>query len=201
MRTPWSSGGVAKERGPRAALRRESMRSSSIREWKRAGSHFDVGLEKLNEGPPTRPSGTSTEDAHVRSCGGALADVEQYWEVVQALDARSSASEGDQRPKGAPIQTGRMLTLARHCQPRAGRDATLDAFLEPSAHTLVHRVPPAERELAERSARCTHPHAQTEVREMLAGDRAAGELRAEEKKAGGRPKPGTRAAWRSQKEE
>ena len=85
-------------------------------EWKRAGSHFDVGLEKLTEGPTY----ATLWDLDKKMLGvqklwvERARDVEQYWEVVQGAWNRAVERfmKAVNDPKAAPIKSGRdMLDL------------------------------------------------------------------------------------------
>src|SRR3982751_2271020 len=85
-------------------------------EWKRAGSHFDVGLEKLTEGPTYATLwDLDKKMVNVQKLWVERArDVEQYWDVVQGAWNRAverfMKSVND--PKAAPIKSGRgMLDL------------------------------------------------------------------------------------------
>src|ERR1700674_1895467 len=85
-------------------------------EWKRAGSHFDMGLEKLTEGPTYATLwDLDKKMLNVQKLWVERAkDVEQYWEVVQG--AWNHALERFMKqlndPKGGPINSGReMLDL------------------------------------------------------------------------------------------
>jgi len=82
-------------------------------EWKRAGSHFDMGLEKLTEGPTYATLwDLDKKMLNVQKLWMERArDVEQYWEVVQgawtrALD-RFMKTVNDSR--GEPITKGRQM--------------------------------------------------------------------------------------------
>src|SRR6187551_315404 len=85
-------------------------------EWKRAGSHFDLGMEKLTEGPTY----ATLWDLDKKMLGvqklwvERARDVEQYWEVVQGAWNRAVERfmKAVNDPKAAPIKSGRgMLDL------------------------------------------------------------------------------------------
>jgi polyhydroxyalkanoate synthesis regulator phasin len=143
-------------------------------EWKRAGSVFDTGLEKLTEGPTF----ATLWDLDRKLLNAQklwlerARDMEQYWEVVQGAWTRAlerfMKSLND--PKGAPIRTGREM---------------LDAWLETANAALVemHRSKQfleaqrrmtrssteyrlAEREIAEAFCEAHHIPTRTEMDEV-----------------------------------
>jgi polyhydroxyalkanoate synthase subunit PhaE len=82
-------------------------------EWKRAGSHFDIGLEKLTEGPTYATlwdldkKMLNTQKLWVERAR----DVEQYWEILQGAwnEALERFMKALNDPKGEPIKSGREM--------------------------------------------------------------------------------------------
>ena len=153
-------------------------------EWKRAGSHFDVGLEKLTEGPTYATLwDLDKKMLSVQKLWMERAqDVERYWEVVQGAWVRASERfmKALNDPKGTPITSGRQM---------------LDLWLETANKALLemHRSPEflesqrkmtrssteyrlAEREIAEAFCEMHHIPTRTEMDEM---QRLVTELRRE----------------------
>ena len=150
-------------------------------EWRRAGTRFDMGLEKLTEGPTYAT--LFDLDRKILNAQklwiDRTRDIEHYYEVVQGAWNRAyerfmkSIGEKD----GAPIKSGRAAArpLARHRQHGAGGDAPLQGFpRRPAPHdALVHRLPPrraGDRRGVLRDA--PHSHAHRDGRDAARGDRA-----------------------------
>src|SRR5471032_2508490 len=153
-------------------------------EWKRAGSHFDMGLEKLTEGPTYASlwdldkKMLNTQKLWVERAR----DVEHYWEVIQgawnkALE-RFMGAVND--PKGGTIESGRqMLDLwlehANHALVTMHRSKEfLEAQRRMTRSSTEYRL--AEREIAEAFCEMHHIPTRTEVDEM---QRTMTELRRE----------------------
>jgi polyhydroxyalkanoate synthesis regulator phasin len=153
-------------------------------EWKRAGSQFDMGLEKLVEGPTYATLwDLDKKMLNVQKLWmDRSRDVEQYWEVVQR--AWNNALERFMKqlndPKGEPIKSGRQM---------------LDAWLATANTTLIemHRSKEfleaqrrvtrssteyrlGEREIAEAFCEMHHIPTRTEMDEV---QRTVTELRRE----------------------
>ncbi len=143
-------------------------------EWKRAGSHFDVGLEKLTEGPTYATLwDLDKKMVNVQKLWVERArDVEQYWEVMQgawnrALE-RFMKTVND--PKGEPIKTGREmldLWLATANQSLLEMHRSKE-FLEVQRRmtrsSTEYRL--AEREIAEAFCEMHHIPTRTEMDEI-----------------------------------
>src|SRR5258708_2146745 len=82
-------------------------------EWKRAGSQFDMGLEKLVEGPTYATLwDLDKKMLNVQKLWMDRAkDVEKYWEVVQGAwnNALARFMKTLNDPKGEPITSGRQM--------------------------------------------------------------------------------------------
>jgi hypothetical protein len=153
-------------------------------EWKRAGSQFDMGLEKLVEGP----SYATLWDLDKKMLNvqklwmDRARDVEHYWDVVQgawnhALE-RFMKSLND--AQGAPIESGRaMLDLwlenanAALVEMHRSREF-LEAQRRVTRSSTEYRL--AEREIAEAFCEMHHIPTRTEMDEM---QRTVTELRRE----------------------
>jgi hypothetical protein len=143
-------------------------------EWKRAGSHFDIGLEKLTEGPTyatlwdmDRKMLTAQKLWVERA-----RDVEQYWQVMQGAWNRAlerfmkALNDG----KGEPITSGRqMLDLwlanANDALVEMHRSKEfLEAQRRMTRSSTEYRL--AERDIAEAFCEAHHIPTRTEVDEM-----------------------------------
>jgi hypothetical protein len=168
-------------------------------EWKRAGSQFDMGLEKLVEGPTYATLwDLDKKMLNVQKLWMDRArDVEQYWEIVQgawtsALE-RFMASLHDDR--GAPIQSGRaMLDLwlenANSALVEMHRSREfLEAQRRVTRSSTEYRL--AEREIAEAFCEMHHIPTRTEMDEV---QRTVTELRRELRAAKQPPQPAAPAA-------
>jgi len=153
-------------------------------EWKRAGSAFDMGLEKLTEGPSYATLwDLDRKMLNVQKLWMERAkDVETYWEVVQgawnrALE-RFMKSMNDS--KGEPITSGRqMLDLWLACANKAlvemhRSPEFLEAQRKMTRSSTEYRL--AEREIAEAFCEMHHIPTRTEMDEM---QRTVTELRRE----------------------
>jgi hypothetical protein len=153
-------------------------------EWKRAGSHFDMGLEKMAEGPTY----ATLWDLDRKMLGvqklwmERARDVEQYWEVVQrawtsALERFTRALNDD---NGEPIRSGReMLNLwlatANKALVEMHRSAEfLEVQRRMTRSSTEYRL--AEREIAEAFCEMHHIPTRTEMDEV---QRTVTELRRE----------------------
>jgi hypothetical protein len=153
-------------------------------EWKRAGSHFDMGLEKLIEGPTFATlwdldrKMLNTQKLWMERSR----DVEKYWEVVQgawnrALERFMKALNDN---KGEPINTGRAmldlwLATANKALVEMHRSPEfLDAQRRMTRTSTEYRL--AEREIAEAFCEMHHIPTRTEMDEM---QRVVTELRRE----------------------
>jgi polyhydroxyalkanoate synthesis regulator phasin len=153
-------------------------------EWKRAGSQFDMGLEKLVEGPTYATLwDLDKKMLNVQKLWMDRArDVEQYWDVVQGAWAKAlerfMKSLND--AKGAPIQSGRaMLDLwlenANHALVEMHRSREfLEAQRRVTRSSTEYRL--AEREIAEAFCEMHHIPTRTEMDEV---QRTVTELRRE----------------------
>jgi hypothetical protein len=143
-------------------------------EWKRAGSHFDVGLEKLTEGPTYATLWDLDKKMLTlqKLWMERARDAEAYWETVQGSWSKTLERfmKAVNDPKGEPIKSGRQM---------------LDLWLATANKTLVemHRSAPflevqrrmtrssteyrlAEREIAEAFCEMHHIPTRTEMDEM-----------------------------------
>jgi len=153
-------------------------------EWKRAGSHFDMGLEKLAEGPSYATlwdldkkmlSAQKLWDDRAR-------DVEKYWEIVQGAWARAQQrfvkSMADARAE--PIASGRQvldlwLSVANDSLVEMHRSKEfLEAQRRVTRSSTEYRL--AEREIAEAFCEMHHIPTRSEMDEM---QKAVMELRRE----------------------
>ena len=175
-------------------------------EWKRAGSHFDMGLEKLTEGPSYATLwDLDKKMLTVQKLWMERAQaVERYWEIVQGAWARASERfmKALNDPKGSPITSGRQMLdlwldtankalLEMHRTPEF-----LEAQRKMTRSSTEYRL--AEREIAEAFCEMHHIPTRTEMDEM---QRVVTELRRElralrrpaEAPAPARAKPATKA--------
>jgi len=143
-------------------------------EWKRAGSHFDVGMEKLTEGPTY----ATLWDLDKKMLGvqklwvERARDVEQYWEVVQGAWNRAVERfmKAVNDPKAAPIKSGRgMLDLwlgtANQSLVEMHRSKEfLEAQRRMTRSSTEYRL--AEREIAEAFCEMHHIPTRSEVDEL-----------------------------------
>jgi len=153
-------------------------------EWKRAGSHFDMGIEKLTEGPTYATlwdvdrkmlSVQKLWMEHAR-------DVERYWEVVQGAwnQALTRFMKTVNDTKGAPIKSGRelldlWLATANGALLEMHRSKEfLEAQRRMTRSSTEYRL--AEREIAEAFCEMHHIPTRTEMDEM---QKAVTELRRE----------------------
>ena len=153
-------------------------------EWKRAGSHFDMGLEKLTEGPTYATlwdldkKMLNTQKLWVERAR----DVEHYWEVIQgawnrALE-RFMAAVND--PKGVPLQSGRQMldlwleTANKSLVEMHRSKEFLEAQRRMTRSSTEYRL--AEREIAEAFCEMHHIPTRTEMDEV---QRTVTELRRE----------------------
>jgi len=143
-------------------------------EWKRAGSQFDMGLEKLTEGPTYATLwDLDKKMLNVQKLWMERArDVEGYWEVVQGAWSRALERflKAVNDPKGEPIKTGRaMLDLwLVHANKALVEMHRSDEFLEAqrkmTRSSTEYRL--AEREIAEAFCEMHHIPTRTEMDEV-----------------------------------
>lgn len=143
-------------------------------EWKRAGSHFEMGLEKLTEGPTYATLwDTDRKMLKVQQLWVQRArDVERYWEVVQGSWTRSLERfvKSLNDAKGEPITSGRqMLDLwlgtANKSLTEMHRSAQfLEVQRAMTRSSAEYRI--AEREIAESFCEMHHIPTRTEMDEM-----------------------------------
>lgn len=143
-------------------------------EWKRAGSHFDVGLEKLTEGPTYATLwDLDKKMLNVQKLWVERArDVEGYWEVVQGAWQRATErfTKSISDPKAAPIKTGRemldaWLGIANASLVEMHRSKEfLEAQRRMTRSSTEYRL--AEREIAEAFCEMHHIPTRTEMDEM-----------------------------------
>jgi hypothetical protein len=153
-------------------------------EWKRAGSHFDLGMEKLTEGPTY----ATLWDLDRKTLGlqklwvERAKDVERYWEVMQgawtrALERFMKAAADS---KGEPITSGRQLldlwlaTANKALLEMHRSEEFLEAQRRMTRSATEYRL--AEREIAEAFCEIHHIPTRTEVDEL---QRTVTELRRE----------------------
>ena len=143
-------------------------------EWKRAGSHFDMGLEKLTEGPTYATlwdldkKMLNTQKLWVERAR----DVEHYWEVIQAAWSRALERFMKQLndPKDEPIRSGRQmldawLVTANGALLEMHRSKQfLEAQRRMTRSSTEYRL--AEREIAEAFCEMHHIPTRTEMDEM-----------------------------------
>jgi hypothetical protein len=153
-------------------------------EWKRAGSHFDLGLEKLTEGPTY----ATLWDLDRKMLGlqklwvERAKDVERYWEVVQGAwgKALERFMKAMNDTKGEPIGSGRaMLDLWLATANKAllemhRSEEFLEAQRRMTRSSTEYRL--AEREIAEAFCEVHHIPTRSEVDEL---QRTVTELRRE----------------------
>ena len=162
---PWGKG----------ALDTEAMRKLfDPAEWKRASSHFDMGLEKLTEGPTY----ATLWDLDRKMLGlqklwvERAKDVEQYWAVVQrawtkALERFMKAAADS---KGEPIKSGRQLldlwlaTAHKALLEMHRSEEFLEVQRRMTRSSTEYRL--AEREIAEAFCEVHHIPTRTEVDEL-----------------------------------
>jgi hypothetical protein len=153
-------------------------------QWKRAGSHFDMGLEKLTEGPVY----ATLWDLDRKMLNAQKLwvergrDVENYWEVIQG--AWNRAFEHFMREvgnaKAAPIESGRQMldlwleTANKSLVEMHRSKAFLEAQRRMTRSSTEYRL--AEREIAEAFCEMHHIPTRTEMDEM---QRLVTELRRE----------------------
>ena len=153
-------------------------------EWKRAGSHFDMGLEKLTEGPTYATLwDLDRKMLNVQKLWMERArDVEQYWEVVQGAWTRATERfmKAVNDPKGEPIKTGRQMldlwlaTANKALLEMHRSQEFLEAQRRMTRSSTEYRL--AEREIAEAFCDIHHIPTRTEMDEM---QRVVTELRRE----------------------
>ena len=153
-------------------------------EWKRAGSHFDIGLEKLTEGPSYATLwDLDKKMLNVQKLWVERArDVEQYWEVMQGAwnKALERFMKALNDPKGAPLKSGRemldlWLATANGALVEMHRSKEfLEAQRRMTRSSTEYRL--AEREIAEAFCEMHHIPTRTEMDEM---QKAVTELRRE----------------------
>ena len=153
-------------------------------EWKRAGSHFELGMEKLTEGPTY----ATLWDLDRKMLGlqklwvERAKDVERYWEVTQAAWSKAlerfmkAAADG----KGEPIKSGRALldlwlaSANKALLEMHRSEEFLEAQRKMTRSSTEYRL--AEREIAEAFCEIHHIPTRTEVDEL---QRTVAELRRE----------------------
>jgi polyhydroxyalkanoate synthase subunit PhaE len=153
-------------------------------EWKRAGSYFDIGLEKLTEGPTYAALGDlDRKMLNVQKLWVERArDVEQYWEVTQAAWNRALERfmKALNDSKAAPIKSGRQmldlwLATANDALVEMHRSKEfLEAQRRMTRSSTEYRL--AEREIAEAFCEMHHIPTRTEMDEM---QKAVAELKRE----------------------
>ena len=153
-------------------------------EWKRAGSHFDMGLEKLTEGPTYATLwDLDKKMLNVQKLWMERArDVEQYWEVVQGAWNRTLERfmKTVNDSKGEPITSGRQmidlwLATANKALLEMHRSGEfLEAQRKMTRSSTEYRL--AEREIAEAFCEMHHIPTRTEMDEV---QRTVTELRRE----------------------
>ena len=143
-------------------------------EWKRAGSHFDMGLEKLTEGPTYATLwDLDKKMLNVQKLWMERArDVEQYWEVVQGAWQRAVErfTKSISDAKAAPIKSGRemldaWLEVANASLLEMHRSKEfLEAQRRMTRSSTEYRL--AEREIAEAFCEMHHIPTRTEMDEI-----------------------------------
>jgi hypothetical protein len=153
-------------------------------EWKRAGSHFDMGLEKLTEGPTYATLfDLDRKMLNVQKLWMERArDVEKYWEIVQGAWNRTleryMKTINDNR--GEPITSGRQMidlwlaTANKALLEMHRSDEFLEAQRRMTRSSTEYRL--AEREIAEAFCEMHHIPTRTEMDEV---QRTMTELRRE----------------------
>jgi polyhydroxyalkanoate synthase subunit PhaE len=153
-------------------------------EWKRAGSHFDMGLEKLTEGPTYATlwdmdrKMLKAQKAWVERAR----DVEAYYEIVQGAWSKTMQRfmKAVNDPKGAPITDGRSmldlwLSTANVALLEMHRSAEfLEAQRRMTRSSAEYQL--AERDIAESFCEMHHIPTRTEMDEM---ERTVTQLRRE----------------------
>jgi polyhydroxyalkanoate synthesis regulator phasin len=143
-------------------------------EWKRAGSHFDMGLEKMAEGPTYATlwdldrKMLNVQKLWMERAG----DVEKYWEVVQGAWTR--ALERFMKvlndARGEPIESGRAMldlwlaTANKSLVEMHRSEQFLEAQRRMTRSSTEYRL--AEREIAEAFCEMHHIPTRTEMDEM-----------------------------------
>jgi hypothetical protein len=167
----YAKGGWGKGAGADAEAMRKLFDPA---EWKRAGSHFDMGLEKLTEGPTY----ATLWDLDRKMLGlqklwvERAKDVEEYWAVMQrawtkALE-RFMKAAGDS--KGEPIKSGRQLldlwlsTANKALLEMHRSEEFLEVQRRMTRSSTEYRL--AEREIAEAFCEVHHIPTRTEVDEL-----------------------------------
>lgn len=153
-------------------------------EWKRAGSQFDMGLEKLTEGPTYATLwDLDRKMLNVQKLWMERAkDVERYWEVVQGAWTRATERfmKAVNDPKGEPITSGRQMldlwlaTANKALVEMHRSEEFLESQRRMTRSSTEYRL--AEREIAEAFCEMHHIPTRTEMDEM---QRAVTELRRE----------------------
>ena len=153
-------------------------------EWKRAGSHFDMGLEKLTEGPTYATLfDLDRKMLNVQKLWmDRSRDAEKYWEVVQGAwtQALQRFTKAVNDPKGEPITSGRQMldlwlsTANKALVEMQRSDECLEAQRAMTRSSAEYRL--AEREIAEGFCEVHHIPTRTEVDEL---QRTVAELRRE----------------------
>lgn len=153
-------------------------------EWKRAGSHFDMGLEKLTEGPTYATLwDLDRKMLNVQKLWMERArDVEQYWEVVQGAWQRATERfmKALNDPKAEPIKSGRQMidlwlaTANKALLDMHRSEEFLEAQRRMTRSSTEYRL--AEREIAEAFCEMHHIPTRTEMDEV---QRVVTELRRE----------------------
>ena len=143
-------------------------------EWRRAGSHFDVGLEKLTEGPTYATLwDLDKKMLNVQKLWVERArDVEKYWEVVQGAWQRAVErfTKSISDSKAAPITSGRemldaWLAVANASLLEMHRSKEfLEAQRRMTRSSTEYRL--AEREIAEAFCEMHHIPTRTEMDEI-----------------------------------
>ncbi len=153
-------------------------------EWKRAGSHFDMGLEKLTEGPTYATLfDLDRKMLNVQKLWmDRSRDAEKYWEVVQGAWTRALErfTRAVNDPKGEAITSGRQMldlwlaTANKSLVEMHRSDEFLEAQRAMTRSSAEYRL--AEREIAEGFCEVHHIPTRTEMDEM---QRTVTELRRE----------------------
>jgi hypothetical protein len=143
-------------------------------EWKRAGSHFDVGLERLTEGP----SYATLWDLDKKMLNAQklwverARDVERYWGIVHGAWARAQQRflKAVADPKAEAIASGRQLldlwlaTANESLLEMHRSKEFLEAQRRMTRSSTEYRL--AEREIAEAFCEMHHIPTRTEMDEM-----------------------------------
>jgi hypothetical protein len=171
-------------------------------EWKRAGSHFDMGLEKLTEGPAYATLWDLDKKVlNVQKLWVERSkDVERYWEVVQGAWGRALErfTKALADPKGEPLPNGRAMmelwlaTANKALLEMHRSEEFLEAQRRMTRTSSEYRL--AEREIAESFCEMHHIPTRSEMDEL---QRTVVELRRELralKRGGEKPAARPRAA-------